>query len=186
MKFSSYLLILFIFLFLFLFQSSNSSNLISQSCKEASKNDPNLKYDFCVESLEDASSKLQPPPTNLEGLVCMSTQLTKSNGSNMVSIISKLLKDKSYDEYVKACLRDCFDLYSDSLSDLDDAVVAIKQKDFDTAAIKLSASLDNSDTCEDQFKEKKGEISPLTKENQVHFQLNVISLAFLQMFRQHY
>ncbi|XP_047180234.1 putative invertase inhibitor [Vigna umbellata] len=184
MKFSSYLLIFFIFLFLF--QSSSSSNLISQSCKEASKNDPNLKYGFCVESLEDASSKLQPPPTNLEGLVCMSTQLTKSNASNMVSIISKLLKDKSYDQYVKACLRDCFDLYSDSLSDLDDAVVAFKQKDFDTAAIKLSASLDNSETCEDQFKEKKGETSPLTKENQVYFQLNMICLAFLQMLRQHY
>jgi len=104
----------------------------------------------------------------------------------MVSIISKLLKDKDFDQYAKACLRDCFDLYSDSLSDLDDAVAAFKRKDLDTAAIKLSASLDTSDTCEDQFKEKKGETSPLTKENQVYFELNVISLAFLQMFRQHY
>ncbi|CAJ1943177.1 unnamed protein product [Sphenostylis stenocarpa] len=181
MKFASYLVIFF----LFLFQSSNGSNLISQSCKEASKNDPNLRYDFCVASLED-ESKLQPPPSNLEGLVGMSIQLTKSNGTNMVSIISKLMKDKTFDQYAKVCLRDCFDLYSDSLSDLDDAVVAFKSKDLDTAAINLSASLDNSVTCEDQFKDKKGEASPLTKENRVFFQLNVISLAFIQMFHQHY
>ncbi|KAK7346801.1 hypothetical protein VNO80_21324 [Phaseolus coccineus] len=184
MKFASFLLVCFIFIFLF--QSSNSSNLISQSCKKASKNDPNLRYDFCVASLKDASSKLQPAPTNLEGLAGIAIQLTKSNGTNTVSMISKLLKEKSFDEYAKVCLRDCYDLYSDSLSDLDDAVVAFKSKDLDTAATRLSASLDNSVTCEDQFKEKKGETSPLTKENQVYFQLNVISLAFIQMLRQHY
>ena len=93
----------------------------------------------------------------------------------------------TFDQYTKACLKDCFDLYSDSLSALDDAVVAFKSKDLDTASINLSATLDNSVTCEDQFKDKKGETSsPLTKENNVYFQLNVISLAFIQMFRQHY
>ena len=55
--------------FFFVFQSSNSSNnLISESCKEISKNEPNLRYDFCVAILEDASSKFQPPPTDLEKL----------------------------------------------------------------------------------------------------------------------
>ncbi|XP_040870580.1 uncharacterized protein, partial [Glycine max] len=56
---------------------------------------------------------------------------------------------------------------------IDDAVVAFKSKDLDTASINLSATLDNSVTCEDQFKDKKGETSsPLTKENNVYFQLN--------------
>ena len=183
MKFASFFLVFFIFIFLF--QSSNSSDLISESCKEASKNDANLRYDFCVASLKDASSKFQPAATNLKGLLDISIQLTKSNGTNTVSMISKFLKDKSFDKYAKVCLQDCYDLYSDSLSDLDDAVVAFKQKDFDTAATKLSASLDNSVTCEVQFKDKKGEKSPLTKENKVYFQLNVISLAFIQMLRQH-
>ena len=97
------------------------------------------------------------------------------------------VKNKTFDQYTKACLKDCFDLYSDSLSALDDAVVAFKSKDLDTASINLSATLDNSVTCEDQFKDKKGETSsPLTMENRVYFQLNVISLAFIQMFRQHY
>ncbi|KAG5035098.1 hypothetical protein JHK87_010008 [Glycine soja] len=83
------------------------------------------------------------------------------------------VKNKTFDQYTKACLKDCFDLYSDSLSALDDAVVAFKSKDLDTASINLSATLDNSVTCEDQFKDKKGETSsPLTKENNVYFQLN--------------
>ncbi|XP_028230435.1 uncharacterized protein LOC114410688, partial [Glycine soja] len=38
---------------------------------------------------------------------------------------------------------------------IDDAVVAFKSKDLDTASINLSATLDNSVTCEDQFKDKK-------------------------------
>ncbi|KAG5057027.1 hypothetical protein JHK86_012023 [Glycine max] len=169
MKFASYLVIFLIFLF----HCSNGSNLIPQSCKEASKHDPNLSYDFCVASLEEASSKCHPPPTNFEDLVGMSIQLTESNVTNMVSIISNLLENKSFDQYTKACLKDCFDLYSDSLSALDDAVVAFKSKDLDTAAINLSATFDNSVTCEDQFKDKKGETSsPLTMENRVYFQLN--------------
>ncbi|XP_027337449.1 putative invertase inhibitor [Abrus precatorius] len=182
MKFALYIVILFIFLF----QCSNGSNLILQSCREASKNDPNLSYDFCVASLKDASSKWQPAPSNLEDLVGMSIQLTKSNGTKMVCIISEHLKNKSFDQYSKACLRDCFDLYKDSLSALEDAMVAFKFKDLDTAGIHVSASLDDSVTCEDQFKDKKGEMSPLTKENHVYFELNVISLAFIQMFRQNY
>ncbi|KAJ1428916.1 Pla a 1-like [Sesbania bispinosa] len=179
MKFALYLVIFLLFLFQ---SSSNCSNLIHQSCREASKNDPNLSYNFCVTSLNEAASKSKPP-NNLEDLVGMSIQLTKSNGTNIISIISGLLKNSSSDQYVKACLQDCFDLYKDSLSAIEDAMVAFKSKDLDTAAIKMSASLDDSVTCEDQFKDKKGEMSPLTKENNIYFELNVIALAFIQMSR---
>ncbi|XP_019430486.1 PREDICTED: putative invertase inhibitor isoform X2 [Lupinus angustifolius] len=167
---------------LFLFQcSSNDSNLIPQSCKEASNHDPNLSYDFCVSSLEANISK-NNPPTKLEDLVGISIQITKTNGTNIIANILKLLNNQTFSQYTKACLKDCFDLYKGSISTLNDAMVAFKSKDFGTANIKLSAALDTSVTCEDQFKDKKGEVSPLTKENKVYFQLNVISLAFIQMF----
>ncbi|KAK7251839.1 hypothetical protein RIF29_35401 [Crotalaria pallida] len=181
MKFTLYL-VLFV---LFLFQcSSNSSNLIPQSCREASKHDPNLSYDFCVSSLEANISK-NTPPTNLEDLVGMSIEITKSNGTNIISNIVKLLKNQTFDKYAKACLKDCYDLYNDSLSTLEDAMVAFKSKDFGTVNIKLSAAMDGSVTCEDQFKDKKGEVSPLTKENNDFFQLNVMSLVFIEMCHQH-
>lgn len=172
---------------LLLSQYSNGSNLIFKSCNEASKNDPNLSYDFCVASLNEASCKSKSHPSKLEDLVGLSIRLTKSNGTNIISIISKHLKNQTHGEYVRACLQDCFDLYNDSLSSLEDAMVAFNEsKDFDTANINVSAAMDDSVTCEDQFKEKKGEseTSPLTKENHVYFQLNVISLAFIEMIRQ--
>lgn len=148
----------------------------------ASKHDPNLNYDFCVTTLNEASCN--KPPNNLEDLVGLSIQLTKSNGTNIISIISEQMKNQTYDQYMKGCLKDCFDLYNDSLSSLEDALAAFKSNDLDTANINVSAALDSSDTCEDQFKEKEGEISPLTKENHDYFQLNAISLGFIQMVRQ--
>ncbi|CAJ2635138.1 putative invertase inhibitor [Trifolium pratense] len=182
-------LIYIVFSLLFLSQHSNGygSNLILQSCRDASNNDPNLSYDFCVTSLNEAC-KNKSQPTKLEDLVNISIQLTKSNGTKIISIISKQLQNQTQDEYVKSCLQDCFDLYNDSLSSLDDALVAFnKSKDLDTAGINVSAALDDSVTCEDQFKERKekNETSPLTKENRVYFQLNVISLSFIQMIHQH-
>ncbi|TKY55529.1 putative invertase inhibitor [Spatholobus suberectus] len=110
-----------------------------------------------------------PPPTNLEDLVGMSIQLTKSNRTNMVSIVSKLLKNKSFDQYIKSCLQSCFDLYSFSFSTLDGAVVAFKSKDFDTTRVKVSGGLACPITCEDQFNNKKVETSPLKKENRMYF-----------------
>ncbi|CAK8562631.1 unnamed protein product [Lathyrus sativus] len=185
MRFFTYIL----FSFLFLSQYSNASNLIVRSCREASKNDPNLSYNFCVTSLYESARKNKLHPKKLEDLVSMSIQLTKSNGTNIISIISHDLQNQTQGEYVKACLKDCFDLYNDSLESLDDAMVALNtSKDLDTANINLSAALDDSVTCEDQFKERKSEneTSPLTEQNHVYFQLNVISLSFIQMIRKRY
>lgn len=184
MKFLVYMIISL----LFLSQYSNGSNFIIQSCKEASKNDPNLSYDFCVKSLKEAASKDKTQPTNLEDLVNMSINLTKSNGTNIMSKISKNLKNQSYDDYMKGCLQDCLDLYNDSLSSLDKAMVAFnKSKDLNTANIEVSAAMDDSVTCEDQFKERKekNETSPLTEENHVYFQLNAMSLSFITMIGQY-
>ncbi|KAL2573624.1 hypothetical protein AAZV13_17G139100 [Glycine max] len=182
MKFASYLVIFF-FMFLFQCSNSNGSNLISQSCMEASKIDPILEYDFCVAFL---SNKWHTPPSNLKDFVVTSIQQTKSNATNMVSIISNFLKNKSFDPYVKDCLRTCFDLYSDSVSALDNAVVAFKNKDFDTASTKVSVSLDSPVACQGLFNDKKGENkSPLTKENRAYFQFSVIPFVFIQMCRIH-
>ncbi|MED6159829.1 hypothetical protein PIB30_045768 [Stylosanthes scabra] len=187
--------LLIISIFIQFSNGSNNNNLIFKSCKEASETDPkNLSYDFCVDSLIESISKNQssPPPNSIEDLVAISINITKSNGTNIISKISKLLRNNNnnnnkhlIDPYARGCLKDCFDLYKDSLSDLEDATTALGSKDFDTAAIKLSAALDDPVTCEDQFKEKKGVSSPLTKDNKVYFQLNIIALAFTQMCNKH-
>ncbi|CAL0313683.1 unnamed protein product [Lupinus luteus] len=173
-----------VLLLLFLFQcSSNDSNLIPQSCKEASNSSPTLNYDICVSTLEANISK-KNPPTKFEDLVGISIEITKTNGTNIIANILKLLNNQTFSQYTKACLKDCSSLYEYSISTLNDAIVAFKSKDFDTANLKLSAALDTSVTCEDQFKLKNGEVSLLTKENNVYFQLNAISLAFVNKFNQ--
>ncbi|KAL1333392.1 hypothetical protein HN51_062219 [Arachis hypogaea] len=189
---SSGLVINFLLILIFIIQFSNGSNyinLISKSCKEASETDPDFSYGFCVNSLIEAISKnhSSPQPNSIEDLVVIVIKLTKSNGTNIISKISRLLRNKNYlvDPYVRACLKDCFDLYHDSLYSLEDAAAAFRSKDFYTAITKLSAASDDPTTCEDQFKEKKGVSSPLTKDNQVYYQLNIIALAFTQMCNHH-
>ncbi|KAM1784677.1 hypothetical protein ACFX12_037672 [Malus domestica] len=167
--------------FLMLFHCTiGSNNLIQNSCKKASDGDPNLSYNFCVASLEEANSKSHgQSPDHLEQLVLISLNLTISNATNINSIISKLLKDKQFDKYARDCLKGCSELYSDAIPTLQEALCALRSKDFPKANVEVSSAMDASSTCEDGFKDKKGEVSPLRKENDVFFQLNVISLAFI-------
>ncbi|KAK7346802.1 hypothetical protein VNO80_21325 [Phaseolus coccineus] len=174
MKFSAYLIVFSLFL------SQCSSGSVSEYCMEASEFDRGLSYDFCVAFL----SNWQPPSSNLEDYWVNSIQLTKSNGTNMLSVISKLLDDKSIDEHMKGGLNGCFDSYNDTISELDAAVVAFKAKDFDTAGTKVSESLDTPIACELLFANPTGgNSSPLTTENNAYFKLNVIPLVVLQILK---
>ncbi|XP_028772840.1 putative invertase inhibitor [Neltuma alba] len=159
--------------------SSSGSDLITESCKEASKEDPNISYAFCVASFV---AMIPSPPSSVEELVAMTIQMTKSKATNVVYTISILLKDHLFSDYAKKCLKDCSDHYLDSLSDLGDALGAFRSKDFNSATAKISAAMGVSVTCEDQFKEGK-EKSPLTDDNKVYFELNAMSQAFLKMHK---
>ncbi|KAK4260286.1 hypothetical protein QN277_003426 [Acacia crassicarpa] len=175
MKFGFYLLLI-----LSVLKLSTGSDLITDSCRDASKRDPkNINFDFCVASLKGKSPS---PPTSLDEVAAMSIQITKSNGTNIVSTISNLLKDSKFSDNAKKFLKDCSDGYSDSLSYLDEAIGSLKSKDFNSANIKVSAALEASVDCEDEFKEGN-EKSPLTEENKVYFELNAMSLAFINMLK---
>ncbi|KAL1177111.1 hypothetical protein V6Z11_A03G008800 [Gossypium hirsutum] len=58
---------------------------------------------------------------------------------------------------------------------------AFEGKDYGTANAEISSAMDAPDTCEEQFKEKKGYVSPLTKENNNFFQLLAIVLSFMNL-----
>ncbi|CAJ1943175.1 unnamed protein product [Sphenostylis stenocarpa] len=174
-----------VILFVFLFECSKGSNpLITDSCAKAKKTDKYFDYDFCIAFLEEASSKLRAPPSNVEDLVVLAIKESKSNATNIVSIVSKLLKNNT-DPYVKSCLGDCLEFYTDAVSDLDDAVAAVESKHFDAAKRQIESSLDFTDTCEDQFKEGEGVTSPITKENHSFFELGLISIYFIPLIGQH-
>ncbi|ESW27734.1 hypothetical protein PHAVU_003G227600 [Phaseolus vulgaris] len=146
---------------------------------EAAEFDRSLSFDFCVAFL----SNWQPPSSNLEDYWVHSIELLKLNGTNMVSLISKLLEDKSIDEQVKDGLNGCFNSYKDIIVELDAAMVAFKAKDLDTAGVKLSESLDTPMACQLLFANPTGNKSPLTTENDAYFKLNVIPMVVLQILK---
>ncbi|EXC26733.1 Putative invertase inhibitor [Morus notabilis] len=185
MRFPFFSIYIFIFIFLLLQHCSlGSHDLIHRSCKKAAKSDPNLSYTFCVTSLE-ANLKNKKNVTDLEELAFASLDLTTYNATKIASKISMLLRQKIKvidHPYAKNCLKDCQQLYSDAVSSLRDAKRDFKWRNFDRVNVEISSAMDASSTCQDGFGEKKGEVSPLTQENNVFFQWTVISLVFINMF----
>ncbi|KAJ0242642.1 Pectinesterase inhibitor domain-containing protein [Hirschfeldia incana] len=174
MKF--FVLVVIIFLFLNCFATAQT--LIRDSCKTAAAKDPNLKYDFCVQSLEaDPQSK---SATSLTGLVLASTNNAASKTTNVKGIVETILKNKKYPPGTEPALRTCVKLYDDANNSLNKALMNVKSCDYRSASVHLSAALDDPGTCEDGFKEKHG-ISPVTNENKVLFQKILIPLSFTNM-----
>uniref|UniRef100_F6HTC9 Pectinesterase inhibitor domain-containing protein n=1 Tax=Vitis vinifera TaxID=29760 RepID=F6HTC9_VITVI len=119
---------------------------------------------------------------SLEELGVIAVELALSNATYINWYISnKLLQEKGFDPYAKACLKDCHELYSDAIPELKDVLDDFKDKDYYKANIELSAAMEASTTCEDGYKERKGEVSPLAKEDNNFFQLCAIALAFTNM-----
>ncbi|KAH0892539.1 hypothetical protein HID58_054968 [Brassica napus] len=125
--------------------------------KTVAAKDPNLKYDICVQSLEqDPQSK------------------------TATRIVETILKNKSYPPGTEPALRTCVKLYDDANGSLNEALMSVKSGDYRSANVHLSAALDAPSTCKDGFKEKHT-TSPVTNENNVLFQKIVIPLAFTNM-----
>ena len=176
--FSSYSLPLLL-LFISTFHAINANRLIHETCKKCSQKDPNLSYNFCVNSLQ-AVPKSQSVD-DLRELGKISIKLIKQNVTDTRNHIKNLLGNKSSDSFIESCLSDCFDLYSDAVPTLSQALKDYKAKRYDDANIEVSSVLDASTTCEDGFVEKKGVVSPLTKRNNNTFQLSAIALSIVNM-----
>ncbi|XP_044493387.1 putative invertase inhibitor [Mangifera indica] len=170
-------------LFIFFFVSDHlitAHNLIHQTCKKCSQNDPNLSYTFCVTSLEAVPSS---HCANLRQLGMIAINLTRRNVTSTKSYINELLKNKKLDPFMKACLNDCYELYSDAIMTLQQAFIDYKSKHYEDANFEISSVMDASTTCEDGFKEQEGVVSPLTKRNNNTFQLPAIALSIINMLQ---
>ncbi|XP_031277620.1 putative invertase inhibitor [Pistacia vera] len=177
LNFSS-LSLLFFFCFFFSDHLITAHDLVHQTCKKCAQNDPNLNYNFCVTSLEAVPSS---HCADLRQLGMISINLTRRNVTNTRSYINELLKNKKSDPFMSSCLTDCYELYSDAISTLQQAIKDYKSKQYEDANFEISSVMDASTTCEDGFKEQKGLVSPLTKRNNNSFQLSVIALSIINM-----
>ncbi|CAN8267235.1 unnamed protein product [Cochlearia groenlandica] len=168
----------FVMFLLFLNGFATAQTLIQDSCKKAAAKDPELKYAFCVQSLqEDPQSKTA---TTLEGLLIASTQNAASKTANVKAVVEKILMDKQASRGIEMPLRDCVEVYADAIDSCNEAVANAKSRDYRTANVKLSAAMDAPSTCETGFEETKRK-SPVTSENNVLVQKILIPLAFTNM-----
>ncbi|GAB2273679.1 hypothetical protein Dimus_008460 [Dionaea muscipula] len=180
---SSMKMIIVVVVAVFLTTSSCTANasLVQETCTKIAKSDPNVNGDFCVATLnsDPASGKA----TNLEQLGMVSLRICMTKATNLQPRISGLLQQGTFDQYAKNCLKDCLKFYSDAKDSLQSAVGDFKVKDFPKASLDITAAMDSSGTCEDQFGERSGAASPLTKENGDFFQTTAISLSISAMLR---
>ncbi|XP_050386845.1 putative invertase inhibitor [Argentina anserina] len=171
-----------LFLPLFLLFSSTftpitANNLISETCKKAAQNDPNLSYKFCLTSLQAAPNS---SGADLRQLGLISMKLVQHNVTDTRRFIKSLLKNKKLDKFVRACLDDCLQLYTDARPTIKQAIKDYKMKHNEDANILVSSIVDASTTCGDGFEERQL-VSPLTKRNNDTFQLCIISLSIINM-----
>ncbi|XP_059313069.1 putative invertase inhibitor [Lycium ferocissimum] len=180
LSFSFLPLALFLSLFSLTFHISTGQTLIQNTCKTSSKDDPNIKYGFCTTSLQAAPAS---QCASLRGLGMISIRLIRYNVTDTRCSVKILLKDKNLDPYARSCLKDCFELYSDAITTIKLAMKSYNTKKYYDANIQISSVMDAATTCEDGFKEKNGVVSPLTKRNEITFQLSAMALSLMNLLK---
>ncbi|CAB4309772.1 unnamed protein product [Prunus armeniaca] len=160
--------------------AATSVDIIDQTCKKCADEFNVISYKVCATSLQAVPVS---HVTNLQGLALIAMELALENATNTLSTIEKLSSNKSFDPFALVCLKDCLQLYSDAITTLRDAVGAFLRGDYNTANIWVSAVMEAPTTCEEGFKEKEGEVSPLKNENYNLFQLCDIALCISHLLK---
>lgn len=113
----------------------------------------------------------------------ISIRLTRYNLTDTRCYIKQLLKGKSFDVYVRGCLEDCLQLYTDAIPSIKEAVKYYNEKQFLDVNTLVTAVIDAATTCEDGFKERQGVVSPLTKRNDGTFKLSAMVLFIMNVLQ---
>ncbi|XP_042032778.1 putative invertase inhibitor [Salvia splendens] len=152
-------------------------NLI-RTCLDSARDDPNIDYAFCTSSLQAATA-----PT-LQGLNIISITLLQNNITDTRCFIKQLIRNTTPEEpYLRECLSDCLELFSDAIPSAKEAMRHFIMKRYDDANVKISSIMEGATTCEDGFKERKGLVSPLTNRNHHVFELSAITLSLMHVIQ---
>ncbi|KAK4416100.1 hypothetical protein Salat_2717400 [Sesamum alatum] len=163
---------------LIMIKATQGQSLINSTCKTCGINDPNIDYDFCTTSLQAAPASRC---ATLQGLCTISIRLIRDNVTDTRCYIEQLMKNPRWDPYTRRCLSDCFELFSDAVSAVEEAMRCYSAKRFDDANVQISSVMDAATTCEDGFVERGAVFSPLTKRNNDTFQLSAVALSVMHM-----
>ncbi|KAM7491126.1 hypothetical protein LguiA_034047 [Lonicera macranthoides] len=172
----------FSFLFFFLITPSITSpinplsiDLINTTCAQCAKKSTIIDYTFCLTSLQAVSPSRHV--TNIQGLGIIAMELALGNATATVTTVEKMLTGRAVDPFAKICLLNCLELYADAVSLLVNSIGAFLTEQYDAVNLLMGAICEITATCEELFTEKKGGVSPLTKENYNLFELSDIALC---------
>ncbi|KAL3651169.1 hypothetical protein CASFOL_007572 [Castilleja foliolosa] len=169
----------FLSMILMMIQASSSQTLIKSTCKTSVTNNPSINHNFCTTSLQAAPASRC---ATLAGLGSISIRLVRYNITDTRCHVKQLLKNTTLAPYVKRCLNDCFELYSDAIVSVKQAMRHYNDKRFDEANVQISSVMDASTTCEGGFEEGRV-VSPLSKRNNDTSQLSAIALSVMRIIR---
>ncbi|XP_057800249.1 putative invertase inhibitor [Salvia miltiorrhiza] len=162
-------------------QITSGESLINSTCLDSARDDPNIDYAFCTSSLQAAPGS---HCATLQGLGIISITLLQSNITDTRCSIKHLIRNSTSEEpYLRRCLSDCLELFSDAIPSAIEAMRDFTLKRFEDANVKISSIMDAATTCEDGFKESRGLVSPLTIRNHHTFELSAIALSLMHIIQ---
>ncbi|KAJ9185953.1 hypothetical protein P3X46_005521 [Hevea brasiliensis] len=163
--------ILFFFLLVLAIPTHQTSDLVTKTC------DQTLYKDLCNSALASAP---ESEVTDVQSLAKFALKMTSLNAVEIHKRIS-LLFNTSSDEFIKQCLTDCSEIYTDATDQLEDSMVALDFKSYNDVNTWVTAAMTDAQSCEDGFNEKSGIVSPLSDINKKFTQLCSISLAITNL-----
>lgn len=152
--------------------------IIYTTCKQCAEKSSIFNYTFCVTSLQSVPLS---HATNLQGLALVAMELALENATSTIMTIEKMLSSKAIDPFAMNCLTDCLQLYGDSISLLVSSITSFLLEQFDAANMLMTAVMEEVDTCDEGFTEKKGEVTPLVKEDYYILEISSIALCITKL-----
>ncbi|XP_020577236.1 putative invertase inhibitor [Phalaenopsis equestris] len=157
-----------------------AADIVIHTCKQAAAGNRELDFNTCLSVFNSTSESRR---ADLKGLAIISIRFTKHYAQQLLADIDNLIKQEPKNTFKRKCLSTCEEIYSDAVSNLEEAVEAVESGRINDARIELSASFDAADTCEECFPD--GQIqSPLTKEDDYYTGVARVSLAVAALLDQ--
>uniref|UniRef100_A0A7N0VNJ3 Pectinesterase inhibitor domain-containing protein n=1 Tax=Kalanchoe fedtschenkoi TaxID=63787 RepID=A0A7N0VNJ3_KALFE len=114
-----------------------------------------------VASEKDQCTSLTQNKADLDSLAMLTLDLASKNASNTREHILIIMKTTS-DHFIKQCLTDCFDHYTDAVHQVKVSMEALRKKRYQDIKHWVTAAMTGAQTCEESFQSKRGYNSPLT------------------------
>ncbi|XP_050224883.1 putative invertase inhibitor [Mercurialis annua] len=151
------------------------SELITNTCEQT------LYRELCIVELKTAPETVQELPK----LTIFALKMAVLAGGEIEKRIGKISKSKE-DKIIKQGLSDCTKIYQGVIAKLEDSMKAVATRDYVHVNKLVTASITDSQTCEDSFKKYGALQSPLTFYNTKFHQLCSILLTMSNLLTKDY